>query len=111
MIMTAAPSPFWRALSIFVLWSAVSAPALASDDYLARRDGITLSEGNAVAHNKAIQTIDPWPAHAGRTRMQADGERMLLSIDRYQKNESLEPAGLKGSGASEDSAAPAPAAE
>lgn len=62
--------------------------------YLHARDTITLSAGDAIAHNKAVQTIDPWPAHSRRAQHTTDGQRMVLGMQRYQKNESLEPQGL-----------------
>ena len=33
----------------------------AQDDYL-RTEGLTLTAGDAVARNTALQVIDPWPA-------------------------------------------------
>jgi hypothetical protein len=33
-------------------------------DYAARRDTIAFHAGEAVAHNKAVHVIDPWPAAA-----------------------------------------------
>lgn len=91
---------------LFVLISMSFTPATASEDYWTRSEGISSGAGDAIARNKAIQTIDPWPAHAGRTKMRMDGERMLLSIDRYQKNKSPEPEGLNDSGSGGDSVQP-----
>jgi len=67
---------------------------LRDDVYLARRDSITLSAGNAVATNRAIQTIDPWPWYVRDKRIHTNGERMYIAVDCYEKNQSKEPAGL-----------------
>lgn len=64
------------------------------DDYRARRDSITLQLGNSVAHNIAVQTIDPWPHYVARSRIDIDGDRMLIAIDRYKANKSIPPQGL-----------------
>ncbi|MGI9523779.1 MAG: hypothetical protein ACR2PG_19275 [Hyphomicrobiaceae bacterium] len=63
--------------------------------YRARRDKITAGAGDAVAHNIAAQTIDPWPRHAANKRIDIDGERALIAIDRYKANKSIEPTGLE----------------
>jgi hypothetical protein len=62
--------------------------------YRHARDTISLSAGDAVAHNKAVQTIDPWPVYARKRSQTTDGKRILLGMERYQKNESLEPQGM-----------------
>jgi len=62
--------------------------------YMHARDTITLNAGDAVAHNKAVHTIDPWPASSRNAHHTTDGQRMVLGMQRYQKNESLEPEGL-----------------
>jgi hypothetical protein len=64
------------------------------DDYLARRDGVTFGLGEAVAANQATQVINPWPHYAKDTNFKTDGERIKLGVERYQKNESIEPKGL-----------------
>lgn len=62
--------------------------------YLARRDSVTYSAGEAMAHNRAIHTVDPWPRYAKDTRHRTDGKRMMIGIGRYQANESINPEGL-----------------
>lgn len=74
--------------------------------YLHARDTITLSAGDAVAHNKAVHTIDPWPAYARNPRHITDGKRMMVGMERYQKNESLEPQGLSTNNVYDDQNAP-----
>ncbi len=79
--------------------------------YLGRRDAVYFGAGNAVAHNKAVHTIDPWPRYAQSNRWKTDGKRMMIGIGRYQANESLEPKGLPTSDATvgvDDTPPPAP---
>ena len=53
-------------------------------DYAQRRDTIAFHAGEAAAHNKAIHTIDPWPAAAARTDIDFDGSRAVKAIERYE---------------------------
>ncbi len=78
--------------------------------YLHARDTITLSAGDAVAHNKAIHTIDPWPAYARKAEHTTNGKRIYLGMKRYQENKSLEPQGLSTSMVFEKSDGAPPAA-
>jgi len=78
--------------------------------YRHARDTISLSAGNSIAHNKALQTIDPWPAHARKRHQTMDGKRALLATERYQKNESIEPQGMGTAETYEDAGEPPPAA-
>ena len=76
--------------------------------YRHARDTISLSAGDAVAHNKAVQTIDPWPVYARKKRQTTDGKRILLGMERYQKNESIEPQGMGVSEAFQEEGGPPP---
>jgi hypothetical protein len=62
-------------------------------DYGAPRDSITIHHGNSVAHNIAVQTIDPWPPHATKSRIDVDGQRLMIGMERYKANKSLPPRG------------------
>jgi hypothetical protein len=64
--------------------AAVALLATACQDYAARRDTIAFHAGEAAAYNKAIHTIDPWPAAAARTDLDFDGERAVKAITRYE---------------------------
>lgn len=82
-------------------WAAASATLLllgtvlaGCERYRAQRDSITAEHGNAVAHNIAVQTIDPWSAASRNNRINVDGERILVGTDRYKANKSIEPKGL-----------------
>jgi hypothetical protein len=78
--------------------AAIIAPAMLSgcneDDYLARRDTVSLGAGDAIATNAVTQTIDPWNRNAKNTDIQLDGERAGVAIDRYQQNKSIPPKGV-----------------
>jgi len=80
---------------------AVSACVLLSgcDDYLERRDTITLGVGDSVAVNKSTQTINRWPEAARQDRWLSDGERARSAVSRYRSRTVTPPAALdKGSG-------------
>jgi hypothetical protein len=83
------------AAAVLGLAIATALPVFADPyDYRDHRDTITSSAGNAAAANMAVQTIDPWPPYAKRTRNHLDGRRASVGITRYQLNKSLEPRGL-----------------
>lgn len=47
----------------------------AQDDFM-RTEGLTLSAGDAVATNSALQIIDPWPEGVEDTRLRPPGDRV-----------------------------------
>ena len=67
-------------------WIAVLAAVLAGsgchDAYIARRDGVTFQAGDAVAANKVVHVIDPWPASASSAVLPARGAQALAAIER-----------------------------
>ena len=74
----------------------------------ARLDTISPIAGNSIAHNKAVQTIDPWPDDAFRRHQVTDGERVRQAYERYRGEGGGDAA---GNGAGEDNGAAAPAGE
>ena len=54
-------------------------------DYAARRDTIAFHAGEAVAYNKAVHTIDPWPAAAARADIDIDGPRAVRAMELYEQ--------------------------
>jgi hypothetical protein len=64
--------------------AAVTLLVAACQDYAARRDTIAFHAGEAAAYNKAVHTIDPWPAGSFRTDLDFDGERAVRAIERYE---------------------------
>lgn len=59
----------------------------AHEQYLRRSDFVSLGAGNAVAHNQAVQTINPWPYWAGNDRINMDGRRGEIAITRYREDD------------------------
>ncbi len=57
-----------------VLALALAAGACASDDFR-RGTGITDEAGNAIAHNTALQMVDPWPAGVDDTDLSVPHDR------------------------------------
>jgi hypothetical protein len=66
--------------------------------YLARRDSIELSAGDANAHNIAVQMVDPWPRYAGNKNIAFNGQRMQAAVERYRNNQVIPPRGISASG-------------
>ena len=66
------------------------------ESWLARRETISYQSGDAVAWNRAVHTIDPWPAASADTTIPVSGRRVATVIERYE------------AGPPEEGAAPAP---
>ena len=74
-----------RALRPLRLAAAVLAlSAAACTEYVERRETIAAHAGNAVAANRAIHTIDPWPAASADTDIPVSGRRIVDAIERYE---------------------------
>ncbi len=56
-------------------------------EYVERKETVSSSAGNAVHTNMMAHIIDPWPAHAQRTRIEHDGERMQRAVERYRMSQ------------------------
>jgi hypothetical protein len=54
------------------------------DQYLQRRDTVTLDAGNAKAANTATHMINPWPPYVFDRRIPGNGERMTGAVERYR---------------------------
>ncbi|HKA79173.1 MAG TPA: hypothetical protein VKD43_04030, partial [Xanthobacteraceae bacterium] len=63
-----------RGLALAML--ATTALAGCSDIYFDRRETISLGADDAVASNRAIHTVDPWPPHSGNRNITFNGERI-----------------------------------
>lgn len=61
------------------------------EQYRTRTDTITSSVGNSVSYNNAVQTVNPWPPNVGNSRIDVDGQRMGIAVERYQANKSIPP--------------------
>jgi hypothetical protein len=62
-----------------------------SDIYYDRRDTIALSAGDAVATNKVLQMVDPWPRHSANKNLAFNGQRMQSAVERYRNNKVIPP--------------------
>jgi hypothetical protein len=60
-------------------------------EYRAHTDKVTEGAGNASAANRAIHTVDPWPAYAEKTEINTDGKRAMVAVRRYETNTSIKP--------------------
>jgi hypothetical protein len=88
-----------KSIRTALLATAVIAPAMIltgcnEEQYLSRRDTVTLGAGDAQAVNSTTHTIDPWSPHSRNTQIHQEGERARVAVDRYQNNKSIEPQGL-----------------
>jgi hypothetical protein len=77
--------PTDRSLGLRLAAAALFALSTAAcTDYVERRETIAAHAGNAVAANRAIHTIDPWPPGSSRTEIEVSGRRVVDAIDRYE---------------------------
>jgi len=65
------------------------------NQYFDRQDPITLGAGDANAQNKVTQAVTPWPPGSEDPRHLTNGERALIAVRRYEKNESIEPKSIR----------------
>jgi hypothetical protein len=49
-----------------------------------RRDTVSLHAGDAVAWNRSVHTIDPWPVAAQDTTIPVSGRRGAQAIQNYE---------------------------
>jgi hypothetical protein len=68
-----------------------------TDMYLDRRDTVSFAAGDAVAANKVVHMVDPWPARAGDRNIAFDGERMTMAAERYRTDKVKEARGISTS--------------
>jgi hypothetical protein len=73
--------------------------------YLERRETIASYAGDAVAANRAVHTIDPWPAGVADDHIPVSGPKLVGVIERYERRSSAPSAAAPAA-----AAAPAPAA-
>jgi hypothetical protein len=73
-----------RAVRIAALVAVTVLLAGCYESHLARRETISPHGGDAMAANRAIMTIDPWPDYAWDKRLIHDGKRLAKRADRYR---------------------------
>jgi hypothetical protein len=64
--------------------AALALCAASCTEYVEHRETIAPHAGNAVAANRAIHTVDPWPAASARTDIDTSGRRVVDAIERYE---------------------------
>jgi len=68
-------------LSIVVAF--LAAPLAGCNEYLDRHDRLAMSAGDAVEANKVTHVVDPWPREGFDTRPRTIGQRVTVSVQRY----------------------------
>ena len=62
-----------------------------SDIYWDRRESISLAAGDALAADRVIHMVDPWPASSANKNIAFNGERMQSAIERYRQGKVIPP--------------------
>lgn len=70
-----------------------------SDMYWDRRENISLATGEAVAANKVVHMIDPWPPMSTQKNLAFDGTRAQAAAERYRNNRVTPPVNVTTSSA------------
>jgi hypothetical protein len=70
-----------------------------SDMYWDRRENISLATGDAVAGNKVVHMIDPWPPMSVQKNIAYDGTRAQAAAERYRNNRVTPPVNVTTSSA------------
>ena len=60
------------------------AASLAGCNWYSRRETISYQAGDAVAWNRAVHTIDPWPAASNDSNIPVSGRRVARAIETYE---------------------------
>lgn len=60
------------------------AASLAGCNWYSRRETISYQAGDAVAWNRAVHTIDPWPVASNDTNIPVSGRRVARAIENYE---------------------------
>lgn len=70
-----------------------------SDMYWDRREAISLASGDAVAGNKVVHMVDPWPPMSTQKNLAFDGSRAQAAAERYRLNRVTPPVNVTTSSA------------
>lgn len=73
-----------RTPSIALVGAACLGIAACSNQYIERKDTVTLGAGDAVASNIAVLTHDPWPVASRDNRIPMDGVKAEKALARYR---------------------------
>jgi ABC-type uncharacterized transport system auxiliary subunit len=89
--------PCRAAIAVALLLGAMLAGC--SDMYWDRRESISLATGDAVATNKVVHMIDPWPPMSTQKNLVFDGTRAQAAAERYRNNRVIRPVNVTTSSA------------
>jgi hypothetical protein len=89
--------PYRAAIPVALLLGAMLAGC--SDMYWDRRENISLATGDAVASNKVVHMIDPWPPMSTQKNLAFDGTRAQAAAERYRNNRVIRPVNVTTSSA------------
>jgi hypothetical protein len=73
---------------------ALGAALAGCSEYLARRDAISPTAGDAVMTDRITQMTDPWPRDSADRDIAFNGERMEAAVNRYRTGTVIAPAGI-----------------
>jgi hypothetical protein len=59
--------------------------------YYDRIETVVPYADDAVATNRIVQTIDPWPAHSANKNIAFNGDKMQTAVERYRTNRVIPP--------------------
>jgi hypothetical protein len=76
--------PIRRIASLALLLAAGPVLAGCYSSHLARRETISPHGGDAMAANRVMMMVDPWPDYAWNKRLPHDGKRMAKAAGRYR---------------------------
>lgn len=88
------------------LAAAIGATTIGCTDYLARRETLNMHSGEAMAYNRAIHIIDPWPAASANTRINSDSIKIEKALERYRNGDAAAAPGATATPAPGADAAP-----
>jgi hypothetical protein len=96
---------FRSASSVTVLAGLLSLMLAGCSEHFDRRDGITLHTGEAVAANRVVHMIDPWPPASARRNIAYNGEKAATAAERYRTGKVIAPVNATTSSAAYAAAA------
>jgi hypothetical protein len=96
---------FRSANSAIILAGLLSLALGGCSEHFDRRDAITLHTGEAVAANRVVHMIDPWPPASARRNIAYNGEKAATAAERYRTGKVIAPVNATTSSAAYAAAA------
>jgi hypothetical protein len=79
--------------AIIIALGLVSFLTACSDLYIDRRETVAFGAGDAVATDKVLQMIDPWPRDSANRNHSTNGQKAAGAIERYRTGHIIQPQG------------------